>query len=189
MIGLIIPILATAEEYNIGSYTNASNGKSYAVDVRLKNGKIDLVYIFLATKSGVAGYFNFKGKDLPAFYSSLLEMRNKYCEWLYTAIENGVTSFAKEFGLELPKGNLFWIGNETWMAAHKRLTPVFAVANSKPMFMLIGSADAMQNKYISETFSLVLMDLISYDNFIQIFNPETALKKALENQSLTDKFK
>lgn len=189
MMGLIIPILAVAEEYNIGSYINASNGKSYAVDVRLKNDKIDLVYIFLATQTGVTGYFNFKGKDLQTFYNSLCEMRNKYCEWSDTAVENSVTSFTKELGFELPKGNLFWIGNETWMATHKRLTPVFAVANSKPMFMLIGSADALQNKYITETFNLVFTNLIDYDNFTQIFNPEKALTNALKSKDVTEKFK
>lgn len=189
MMGLIIPILAVAEEYSIGSYINASNGKSYAVDVRLKNDKIDLVYIFLATQTGVTGYFNFKGKDLQTFYNSLCEMRNKYCEWSDTAVENSVTSFTKELGFELPKGNLFWIGNETWMATHKRLTPVFAVANSKPMFMLIGSADALQNKYITETFNLVFTNLIDYDNFTQIFNPEKALTNALKSKGVTEKFK
>ena len=186
---LIFPVVAFAIEYNIGSYINATNGKSYAVDVRLKKDKIDYVYIYMTTQTGVTGYFNFKGKDLQDFYNVLCEMRNKYCEWSDTAANNGVVTFSKDFGYLLPKGNLFWLGTETWMASNKRLTPMFMVVNAKPMFMLIEKTEAMQNKYVTETFSLVFTDLTAYDNFTQIFNPESALKKAIENQNLIEKFK
>ena len=178
-----------AVEYNIGSYKNSYDGKSYSVDVRLKNDKIELVYIFMATKSGLTGYFNFKGGELDDFYKALCSIQNKFVEWSNTAIENNIVSFSKEFETKLPKGNFFWLGNETWMATRRRLDPMFVVSNSQPMFMLLGSANALQNKYISETFNLAFIKLEDYKNFTEIFNPENALKKALENQNLTNQFK
>lgn len=179
----------SAIEYNIGSYKNSYDGKSYSVDVRLKNDKIEIVYIFMATKSGLTGYFNFKGGELDKFYNALRSMQSKFVEWSDTAKKNNIASFSKEFEVKLPKGNLFWLGNETWMAAHQRLDPMFVVSNSQPMFMLIGSASALQNKYITETFNLVFVKLEDYENFTEIFNPENALKKALENQNLSNQFK
>lgn len=185
----LLPLIVVAEEYNIGSYTDLTNGKSYAVDVRLKDNKIDLVYIFLSTKSGVSGYFCFKGKDLNNFYNTLHEIGVKYTEWSNTAKDNHIVAFSKDFGYELPKGTLFWIGNKTWMAVRQRITPVFVVSESLPMIVFVGSAKALQNKYVTETFSAVFTNLKDFENFTRIFNPETALKKALETQNLTDKFK
>lgn len=177
-----------AVEYNIGHYKNYYNGKSYSVDVRLKNGKIDIVYIFMATKTGVTGYFSFKGKDLAKFHSTLCAIQDKFSEWSNTAIENNISSFSKEFNTKLPNGTFFWLGKTTWISNRKCLDPLFIVADSKPMFMLIGSATALQNKYVSETFNLVLLNLSDLEKFTEIFNPDEALKKALESQNLTNKF-
>lgn len=188
LISILYPIMGLAVEYNIGSYRNSYDGKSYSVDVRLKNNEIDQVYIYMATKSGVTGYFNFRGKNLDKFYKALCSMSPKFAEWSATAIENNVSSFSKEFDVKLPKGNLFWIGNQTYIAVRQKLDPFFMVSDGKPMFMLLGYAKALQNKYISETFNLVFVELEDYENFVEIFNPDNALKKALENQTLTDKF-
>lgn len=189
LVCLLNPFPALTTDYNIGSYTNFYTGKSCSVDVRLKKDVIKIVYIYMATKSGATGYFAFNGKDLEKFYEALNSMRNKFIEWSGTAIENNISSFSKEFEVKLPKGNFFWIGTKTWFSSKQPITPIFTVADGKPMIMLIGSASALQNKYISETFYLVINNLENYDAFIEIFNPENALKKALHTQNLTDKFK
>lgn len=179
-----------AEDFSIGSYKNGPgiDGKTYSASVRLKDDKIKYVYVFMATGSGQTGYFCFGGKDLNKFYDALCAMKEKFVEWSNTAVENNITSFSKEFDVKMPKGTLFWGNNKTWLDVRKTLKPTFMVVSGKPVLTLIGGATATTNKYISETFNLVFMDINSYNDFVEIFNPEAALKKALELQGVTKKF-
>lgn len=175
-------------DVTIGAYQNALNGKSYNVNVRLKKGKIDIVYINMSTRGGEVGYFNFSGKKLPEFYESLKQISAKYDEWSETAKANNLLTFNKEFDVDMPKGNLFWHGVQVWISTGKRLTPVFLVTQTKPMVMFVSSGVANLNRYISETFDIVLSTPAAINDFAEIFNPDKALQRALDVESIDGKF-
>ena len=181
--------VSSAIEFNIGEFVNASDQKTYDVDVRLNDNKIEEVYIYMATASGNKGYFNFRGKKLAEFYKKLGAIQEKYEQWSSTAKETQLVSFTKSFDIKLPRGNLFWHGTQVWLASFKHIEAVFSVAQQIPMIVITGSATDMRNRFITESFHIVFTQLKDFENFREIFNPEKALKKALDCQALTDKFK
>lgn len=178
---------ANADE-NVGTYVNAFDGKTYNIDVRLKNNDIQYLYVYTPTSTGQTGYFCVKGKDLEKLYAALQFISNKFEEWKKTAEEQGITKMNKSFGTQMPSANFFWIGNQQWVAKSK-LVDVFMVSDAKCLIVLGAKVSALQNKFIENTFNLIFSSKEQIDAFLSVIEREKMIKKATETQRKVDLFK
>lgn len=185
-LALFFALMAFADE-NVGSYVNAYDGKSYNIDVRLKNNDLQYLYIYTPTMNNQTGYFVVKEKDLNKFRENLQFVGTKFEEWKATAEEQGISKMSKEFDVKFPKTSFFWIGTQQWIANDK-LHAVFTVTNSKCLVVIVATVTALTNKYVDNTFCLVFSSKEQIDTFLSIIDRQTMIQKAIEIKNKTDLF-
>ncbi len=184
---LCFATFALADE-NVGSYVNAYDGKSYNIDVRLKNNSLQYLYVFTPTTKRQTGYFVIKDKDLDKFRDALQFVGTKFEEWKTTANEQGISKMTKEFDVKFPKTSFFWNGTQQWIANGK-FHAVFTVTDSKCLVVLVASVSALTNKYVDNTFSLVFSSKEQIDTFINVIDRQAMIQKATEIKNKIDLFK
>lgn len=183
---MLLSIMAYADEV-VGTYTNNFDGSDYSVSVRTNDTELQYVYIYMATAKNTGGYFAFKGKHINEFAASLSQIRAKYIEWSAVAKEEGVTKMLKEFDFEMPSGTYFWSGN-AWMAKGK-LHALFIVTDGKPFISFSYSANALTNKFITETFYSTFSSVESFDKFCNVFDKSKMLEISKSIKNKQNKFK
>lgn len=169
---LVICLVSTVtfSQKRIGDYNMSFfDGKQYEILAsEPEAGKFD---IFI-TVEGEHKYddvkLNVASKDLEAFKSTLIQVRDKYVEWEKKAKENNVKDTQKDFPFSLKNVDVAWYGSKWWFAFNQTFTPVFFVFKNGDCAMVISEkVTASNNEYIDQKFYFVLQ---TEEEFNQVIN-------------------
>ena len=158
---LVICLISTTtfSQERIGDYTMSFfEGKNY--DILATEPKVEKFDIYI-TVEGEHSYDNVKisvsNRDLEAFKSTLIQVRDKYLEWEKIAKENNVKDTHKDFPYSFRNVDVAWHGSKWFFAFKKTFTPVFFVFKDGDCAMVLNKkVVSSTNEYIDQKFYFVL---------------------------------
>ena len=167
---LVICLVSTTtfSQERIGEYNMSFfDGKQY--EILASEPKAEKFDIYISVE-GEHQYDDVKlsvaNKDLEAFKSTLLQVRDKYVEWEKKAKENNVKDTHKDFPFSFKNVDVAWYGSKWWFAFKKTFTPVFFVFKNGDCAMVVSTkVTASSNEYIDQKFYFVLK---TEDEFNQV---------------------
>jgi hypothetical protein len=126
---------------------------------------ISNIYIYVEGKNYKLVTLDYKDPEL--LLSSLIEVRNKYAEWVKIAEDNNITEMTKQIPVDMPRVTVCWYGTEWYFAFNKRINFDFHILdNGKKIIYMMDKVTASSNEYIDETFYWVFQSVEELDKFI-----------------------
>lgn len=123
------------------------------------------IYIYVEGKNYDNITLNYKNPEL--LLSSLIEVRNKYAEWIKVAEDNNITKMRKEIPVDMPRVTVCWYGTKWFFAFNERINFYFNILeNGKKIIYMTDKVTASSNEYINETFYWVFQSIEELDEFI-----------------------
>ena len=159
----------------------------------VKNGNFTF-YIYCEPKErdGKIG-FSLKSKKIEEFCTQLNAIKTKFEEWAKTAIDNNVTSYDKDFDINLCSVDAFFLYGSKWCFTYNiRLKPYFKVTKDGECLIVInvGELTHISNRFMSSKgFMMAFKSAEEVGEFIKALDPQRVLNKSENDQKKDDLFK
>ena len=177
-------------EQKVGEYFNNYFDKNFEIEASEKNGNLQTVFIGVVSEGSSNAFIAVEGKDLDKFKNSLELVKAKYIEWKKIAIENQVTEMNKEFGIEFPKVEIYWLGTKWWSSYKVKVNFRFMILDDGKMVATwVPKVTHWDNKYIDETVYFVFSNTEDFDNLISQLNYQDFQNKLSQKKKNEDLFK
>lgn len=180
---------AAVAEQQVGLYQNAYFGKDFTIEAAQKNSKLSDVYIGVTAKDSKNAFIDVSGDDLDYFKQSLIQVRDKYLDWVKVAKENNVTEMSKEFGIKFPSVNIAWKGSKWWFSFRVKVNMSFLILdNGKMVAKWTPKVTSSSNQFIDETIYFVFESEDDFNNLISQLDYDTIMNKLLSTKKNEDLF-
>ena len=177
-------LLSMKAEQTVGEFSNSYFGQDFEIEASQKNDKLEEVYIGVNARDSKTAFIGVKGKELEEFKNSLIQLRDKYLEWVKVAKDNNVTEMNKEFGIKFPSVTIAWHGSKWWFSFGKKPNFKFIILDSgKMVASWVPKVVSSSNQYIDETIYFVFADEDDFNNLIDQLDYNTILGKLLKTKN------